>query len=35
MITIKDYIRGLVLGFLLLVLYVVGWIINNPWMLGF
>mgnify|MGYP001267817562 CR=1 FL=1 len=35
MITIKDYIRGFVLGILLLVLYVTAWFANNPWLLGF
>jgi len=35
MITIKDFIRGFGLSVLLLILYVVGWFINNPWLLGF
>ena len=35
MITMKDCIRGFGLSVLLLILYVMGWFINNPWLLGF
>jgi len=35
MITIKDYIRGFVFSILFLILYVIGWFVNNPWLLGF
>ena len=31
--TIKDLLRGIGLAFLLLGLYLAGWIINNPWMI--